>query len=103
MGRREAAEKVIAGGMGMSIGGGEIRGITLDMECHVACNELGSDIRVSGTVVEELSYAFQGGFGDVSLLGGKSTDGHEHGRINGTGIEEQSAEHLLDVFGVGGI
>jgi hypothetical protein len=59
--------------------------------------------RVSGAVVEELSYAFQGGFGDLSLLGGESPDGHEHGRIDGAGIEEQSAKHLLDVFGVGGV
>jgi hypothetical protein len=39
----------------------------------------------------------------MSLLGGERANGHEHGRVDGTGVEEQSAEDLLDVFGVGGI
>lgn len=99
----DAAEKIITGGTGTSFGGGEIRGVTLNMECHVAGNEADSGVRVSGAVVEELSYAFQGCFGDVSLLGGESADGHEHGRIDGAGVEEQSAEHLLDVLGVGSV
>jgi hypothetical protein len=47
----EAAEKVIAGGAGTSFRGGEVRGVTFNVEDHVACNESNGGIRVSGAVV----------------------------------------------------
>jgi hypothetical protein len=37
------------------------------------------------------------------LLGGKRADGGEHGRIDGSGVEEEGAEDLLDMMGVGSI
>jgi hypothetical protein len=40
----------------------------------------------------------------MSLLGSESANSNEHGtRVDGTGVKEQSAEDLLDVFGFGGV
>ena len=39
----------------------------------------------------------------MCLLGGKGANCGEHGGVDGTHIEQQSAEHFLHVLGVRGI
>ena len=58
-------------------------------------------VGMGGAIVEELCECAHGCFGSFGLLGGKSSDGRQHGGVNGTSIKEECAEDCLDVVAVG--
>ena len=65
-----AAEVVIAGCTGASLGGGEIGGITVNMEDHVAGVEAYHSVGVGGTIIKSLEDRLHGFGSWGGLLGG---------------------------------
>lgn len=70
----------------------------MNPEPHIAGVISNSGIGMRGSVIEELDNAFNGFGGSGILLGREGVDGEQHGIIDGTGVEEESAEDFLDAM-----
>eukprot|EP00978_Attheya_sp_CCMP212_P035731 scaffold157281_cov78-Attheya_sp.AAC.1 len=79
----------------------EVRGITVDLEAHVACIKADSGFGFGGTVVEELGDGL--GFGLGVLRGSQGTKDNQHGGVHCTGIIEESADNFLCSGHFGGL
>ena len=73
--------------VGTGFGFGAVGGITVDVEDHVAGSITDGSIGMSGSIVEEVGSGISSSFGANGLGRGQSTQGWEHGIVDGTGIE----------------
>ena len=69
----------------------------MSSEYHVTGMVSDDGIRISGSVIEELSECFGSCLGGMGLGGGKGSKSNQHGGINSSGIIEESANALSEV------
>jgi len=70
---------------------------------HVAGMVMDGGIRMSGAIIEELHDGFHGCLGTFGLLGGDGAQCSEKGAVHSSGIIQEYAHNLLNLFGVGSI
>ena len=90
------AEKLVAARAAAGFRIGEVRGLTVDVQDHVAGGVANVRVRMNGGIVDQ-----QQGFVVcfVSALGlgcSDGTKGDEHGDVNGDRMVEESTENLLE-------
>ena len=74
----------------------------MDVQGHVACVISDNGIGMSGTIIKEVGHGIESVCGGVGLGGGDGADGDKHGVVDGTGVEEEHSDKLLDVLNAGG-
>ena len=75
------AEKIETGGSGAGLGLGQVGGIGVDVEDHVAGRVTEGGFRVGGGIIEEINTGVGSGFSGVGLLGGDGAKGNKHGVV----------------------
>ena len=76
----------MASGAFSGFGIGEIRGVTMDMQYHVAGRIADGHIRIGRVVVEDPNDLVVGLLGGSVLLRGSGAEYNDHGWIDGNGI-----------------
>ena len=94
---------MISSSAGACFRGGEIRGVAVNLENHVAGVVADNGIRVRSAVVQELGDGLECGMCSVGLLRGDGSNGSEHGGVNSPCIIEEGSKNFLDAFGIRGI
>ena len=74
---------------------GQVQGIAVDVEYHVAVTVAYTGIRVGGTVVKLLDGGFSGGHGAFGLGGAEGAEGDQEGGVYRTGIIVQECTYDL--------
>jgi hypothetical protein len=95
IGGRVVAEEEDSTGAGAGVGFGEIGGVTMDVEAHLAIVVLDGGIRMGGGVVEKMDSCFGGGLHAMGLCGSKAAKCNKHSVIDGSSIVKKNANDFL--------
>jgi hypothetical protein len=88
---------------GNRLGFGEIGGITVHIEAHVAGVVANGGVRMGSGVVEEVDSRFSGGEGAFGLGGGKASKGNQDGVVNCSTIVKEDTNDLLKLGNPSGV
>ena len=100
---RMGAEPEETRGSGAGLGSGQIRGISVGVEDHVAGRVFDGGRGVSGCIVEEINTGISRGFGGMGLLGSNGVEGYQHGVVNGASVVEEHTNNFTNGCGGGSI
>ena len=95
------SEVEVAANTAASFGGGQVGGITVDVEGHVTGCVAEVCIGMCCGVVEESSEGNGSGIGAAGLGCSKGAEGDEHGGVDCTCVEEEGADDLLEALDAG--
>ena len=89
------AEKVVSARADVRFRIGEVRGVTLDMQDHVAGGVVNGRVQVSGGIVEQPQGFVVCFFCALGLDCSDRDKGDEHGDVDGNCIVEESPDNLM--------
>ena len=95
----------MAAGSAASLGFSQVGGIAMDVEDHGTDTVAYFCVWMRGRIVEEVDEGFNGGLGSAFLGGSQDIECVEHGRVDCSGVEGESADNLLEpvsLFGIHG-
>ena len=84
--------------MTVSVGFGEVGGIGLIFEGHVALTKQNSGVGMHCSIVEKLGYFLHGGMCSFHFFGSDGAEGGQHRAIDCSSIIEKLTDDLLDSF-----
>jgi hypothetical protein len=96
-------EETITTGMAVVFIFGEIGGITVDMESHVAGVEADESIKVGCTIAEELGDGLGCSLSALGLGQHERTESNDQGQVNSPSIVEKGANDFLEEFDGGAV
>lgn len=96
------AEEEVATHAGAGVAGRKVRCVTVDVQGHVTGVVSNDGIRVCTAIVEEMGDSIHGGLGAVGLSGREGAEGDEEGVVDGSGVEEEGADDLLEEVNASG-